>query len=86
MRRFAYQQEYRLGFSTTGALAFGQATQQLVDRRVLVQMQLLTRRRPRTERMADRRVLSSWGTKLGTMARCPRRSLPHDVVSGLRQR
>ena len=30
---FAYQQEYRLGFSTTGALEFGQATQQLVDRK-----------------------------------------------------
>ena len=34
LARFAYQQEYRLGFSTTGALAFGQATQQLVDRKV----------------------------------------------------
>ena len=30
---FAYQQEYRLGFSTTGALEFGQATRKLVDRR-----------------------------------------------------
>jgi hypothetical protein len=28
---FAYQQEYRLGFSVTGALAFGQASQQLID-------------------------------------------------------
>ena len=34
LARFAYQQEYRLGFSTTGALAFNQATQQLVDRKV----------------------------------------------------
>ena len=33
LKRFAYQMEYRLGFSTTGALAFGQATQQLVDRK-----------------------------------------------------
>jgi len=32
--RFAYQDEYRLGFSTTGALELGQATQQLVDRKV----------------------------------------------------
>jgi hypothetical protein len=30
---FAYQREYRLGFSTTGALEFGQTTQQLVDRK-----------------------------------------------------
>jgi hypothetical protein len=33
LARFSYQQEYRLGFSTTGALDFGQATQQLVNRR-----------------------------------------------------
>jgi hypothetical protein len=33
LERFAYQQEYRFGFSTTGALEFGQTTQQLVDRR-----------------------------------------------------
>ena len=33
LSRFAYQKEYRLGFSTTGALDFGQATQQLVDRK-----------------------------------------------------
>jgi hypothetical protein len=33
LKRFSYQQEYRLGFSTAGALAFGQATQQLVDRK-----------------------------------------------------
>lgn len=32
--RFAYQQEYRLGFSTSGALDFGQTTQQLVDRKM----------------------------------------------------
>lgn len=33
LARFAYQHEYRLGFSTTGALDFGQCTQQLVDRK-----------------------------------------------------
>ena len=33
LARFAYQQEYRFGFSTTGALEFGQTTQQLVDRK-----------------------------------------------------
>jgi hypothetical protein len=33
LKRFACQQEYRLGFSTTGALEFNQATQQLVDRK-----------------------------------------------------
>jgi hypothetical protein len=33
LARFSYQQEYRLGFSTTGALEFGQATQHLVDRK-----------------------------------------------------
>jgi hypothetical protein len=31
--RFAYQREYRLGFSTSGALEFGQARQQVVDRK-----------------------------------------------------
>jgi hypothetical protein len=31
---YAYQQEYRLGFSVTGALEFGQTNLQLVDRRV----------------------------------------------------
>lgn len=34
LARFDYQREYRLGFSLTGALDFGQATQQLVDRKV----------------------------------------------------
>jgi hypothetical protein len=33
LARFAHQQEYRLGFSITGALEFGTATQQLVDRK-----------------------------------------------------
>ncbi len=33
LAQFAYQQEYRFGFSTTGALDFGQCTQQLVDRK-----------------------------------------------------
>jgi hypothetical protein len=33
LARFAYQAEYRLGFSTAGALEFGQTTQQLVDRK-----------------------------------------------------
>jgi hypothetical protein len=33
LAQFAYQWEYRFGFSTTGALDFGQCTQQLVDRR-----------------------------------------------------
>ena len=33
LAQFAYQQEYRFGFSTTGALDFGQCTQHLVDRR-----------------------------------------------------
>jgi hypothetical protein len=33
LARFSYQLEYRLGFSTTGALDFGQCTQQLVDRK-----------------------------------------------------
>jgi len=34
LARFANQKEYRLGFSTTGALDFGQTTQQLVDRKI----------------------------------------------------
>jgi hypothetical protein len=33
LAHFSYQREYRLGFSTTGALAFGEATQKLVDRK-----------------------------------------------------
>jgi hypothetical protein len=33
LAQFVYQQEYRFGFSTTGALDFGQCTQQLVDRK-----------------------------------------------------
>lgn len=33
LAQFAYQQEYRFGFSTTGALDFGQSTQELVDRK-----------------------------------------------------
>ena len=33
LKRFSYQEEYRLGFSTTGALDFGQAAQRLVDRK-----------------------------------------------------
>jgi len=37
--KFAYQQEYRLGFSTTGALDFGQCSQQLVDRKARPQPQ-----------------------------------------------
>ena len=34
LARFSYQQEYRFGFSVTGALEFGQAAQQLVDRKI----------------------------------------------------
>ena len=37
--QFAYQQEYRLGLSTTGALDFGQCSQQLVDRKARPQPQ-----------------------------------------------
>jgi len=34
LARFSYQRECRLGSLTTGVLAFGKATQQLVDRKV----------------------------------------------------